>query len=564
MQWVPVPLPDPKKVKALEEALGVSNPLAQILVQRGFDDFDKAKSFFRPQLSALHNPFLMQDMEPAVARVQKALAQNEQIVVYGDYDVDGTTAVALMVAYLKTKTEKVQFYIPDRYTEGYGISKTGIDWAKSQKATLIIALDCGVKALEQIDYAQTLGIDFIICDHHTPGNVLPKAVAVLDPKRADCNYPYKELCGCGIGLKLVQALMTNPQFDEQMLLPYLDLVATAIAADIVPMTGENRILAYFGLQQFQKKPRLGLAPLLKNQQTPVTVSDLVFKIAPRINAAGRMKHGKYAVELLLADTPEKANQKALRIEEYNTERRNLDEQITQEALAQIKEQEQENSASTVVWSEHWHKGVIGIVASRLIENHYKPTVVLTKSGSTYTGSARSVKGFDLYSALVHCQDHLERFGGHLFAAGLTLHEQALEGFKAAFEQYVQQYLETASKTPSLSYDLEIGLDEIDLKLYRIIEQMAPFGPQHMRPIFRSVNCMDTGKSRLVGQDQKHLKLEAADANGLVVSGIGFGMGHHYDTLKKGTPFEMLYNVDLNTYNGFQTLQLKVKDLRFVP
>jgi len=563
MQWLPISVPSTDTVAAMQQNLGVSTTVAQLLVQRGYDSFEKAKAFFRPQLSMLHDPFLMKDMDRAVERILHAIATQEQIVVYGDYDVDGTTAVALLFSYLKTKTPHVHFYIPDRYTEGYGISRLGIEVASQNNAGLIIALDCGIKALEQVNFAKRLGIDFIICDHHLPGDKLPEAVAVLDPKRSDCHYPYDALCGCGIGFKLIQALHIKQKGNPKELENYLDLVATAIAADIVPITGENRVLTHFGIAQMQIKPRLGFAPFLKQLNGTITVADLVFKIAPRINAAGRMKHGKYAVELLIANTSQEALQWAQQIDAYNEDRKALDDQITQEALTQIKTLQEENTATTVVWSDHWHKGVIGIVASRLIETYYKPTVVLSKNGNTFTGSVRSVKGFDVYAALEACSAFLDQFGGHQFAAGLTLDASQLAAFKNAFEHAVQQRIDPASKIPSMTYDRILGLDDIDLKLYRIIEQMAPFGPHNMRPVFRTQFCSDTGQSRRVGQDQLHLKLVCTDPSGVVQSGIAFGMGHHYDSLKKGTPFEILYSLDLNTFNGFKELQLKIKDLKFM-
>ena len=562
MLWQAVSPPEDSKVQELVDQLNVPRELAYLLAQRGITDFDQAKEYFRPEWSQLHSPFLMQDMQQAVERIAKAIDRSEAVMVFGDYDVDGTTSVALVSSYLQNHLEVVVPYIPDRYKEGYGISIAGIDEAKARGISLIIALDCGIKAHEQVAYAKELGIDFIICDHHLPDATLPQAVAVLDPKRADCKYPYEELCGCGIGFKLIQALQQHFGLGAADLNAYLDLVATAIAADIVPMTGENRLLSALGIEHIRKAPRAGFQFFLSNLKKPVRVSDLVFVIAPRINAAGRMNQGISAVELLLAKNQEEALPLARSIEFFNTERRSTDERITKEALQQIELEEAKQNASTVVYHPSWHKGVIGIVASRLIENYYRPTVVLTKSEDVLAGSVRSVKGFDVYQALEACKDHMIQFGGHKYAAGLTLEETQLEEFKAAFEKAVQERILDSQKAPVMLYDTELTLDAITSKLYRILIQMAPFGPKNMKPVFVSHNCIDKGGSRLVGKDQDHLKLELVDPNGTVIQGIGFGLGQHHSKVKQKNPFSILYTLDENEFNGSVSLQLLIKDIKF--
>lgn len=562
MLWQAVSPPEDSKVQELVDQLNVPRELAYLLAQRGITDFDQAKEYFRPEWSQLHSPFLMQDMQQAVERIAKAIDRSEAVMVFGDYDVDGTTSVALVSSYLQNHLEVVVPYIPDRYKEGYGISIAGIDEAKARGISLIIALDCGIKAHEQVAYAKELGIDFIICDHHLPDATLPQAVAVLDPKRADCKYPYKEMCGCGIGFKLIQALQQHFGLGAADLNAYLDLVATAIAADIVPMTGENRLLSALGIERIRQAPRAGFQFFLSNLKKPVRVSDLVFVIAPRINAAGRMNQGISAVELLLAKNQEEALPLARSIEFFNTERRSTDERITKEALQQIELEEAKQNASTVVYHPSWHKGVIGIVASRLIENYYRPTVVLTKSEDVLAGSVRSVKGFDVYQALEACKDHMIQFGGHKYAAGLTLEETQLEEFKAAFEKAVQERILDSQKAPVMLYDTELTLDAITSKLYRILIQMAPFGPKNMKPVFVSHNCLDKGGSRLVGKDQDHLKLELVDPNGTVIQGIGFGLGQHHSKVKQKNPFSILYTLDENEFNGSVSLQLLIKDIKF--
>lgn len=562
MLWQSIPPPENTKVEQLSSLLNVPQEIAGLLVQRGITSFEQAKNYFRPALNDLHDPFLMQDMKQAVERIVQAIETKESVMVFGDYDVDGTTAVALVTEYLKNHIEVVIPYIPDRYKEGYGISTAGIDQARAADVSLIIALDCGIKAHEQIAYANTRGVDFIICDHHLPDATLPDAIAVLDPKRTDCPYPYKELCGCGIGFKLIQALQQYFGLAVTDLDTYLDLVATAIAADIVPMTGENRILCHFGIEQIRKAPRPGLLFFTKNLKKAIQVSDLVFVIAPRINAAGRMDQGINAVELLLCKNQEEALPLARSIEFFNTERRSTEERITKEALQQIELDQAQHKSSTVVYHPSWHKGVIGIVASRLIDKYYRPTVVLTKSDSDLAGSVRSVKGFDVYQALEQCKDHMIQFGGHKYAAGLTLKEVQLEGFKEAFDQVVESRILDSQRSPVKLYDTELTFDKITPKLYRILAQMAPFGPKNMKPVFVSHQCIDKGGSRLVGSDKNHLKLELIDSTGLVMQAIGFGLGEYHIKVKQKRPFSVLYTLDENKFNGIKSLQLLVKDIQF--
>lgn len=560
MRWEAISEPEQSYVQQLQKELGVSSIIAALLVQRGMHSFGAAKAFFRPQWQDLHSPFLMRDMDKAVARIHAALEEDQAIMIYGDYDVDGTTSVALMSSFLNEKTEKITPYIPDRYTEGYGISYKGIDVATEKGIQLIIALDCGIKAVDKVAYAKEKGIDFIICDHHLPGGELPQAIALLDPKRPDCDYPFDELCGCGIGFKLIQALSESWDEPEEKLFPYTDLVATAIAADIVPMEGENRTLCFFGLVQLHQNPRPGIQSLLGSLKKPVNITDLVFKVAPRINAAGRMDHALVAVDLLTTDDHNEVKKLGEAIEQFNTERRATDERITQEALDQIKQRKEEDFPATVVFAEDWHKGVVGIVASRLIENHYRPTVVLTKSGENYVGSVRSVKGFNVYNSLEACKVHMLQFGGHKYAAGLILHKDQLNAFKAAFEKQVEETILPEQKTPVLTYDLMLPIEEVNHKLYRIVAQMAPFGPKNMRPVFCSTNCVDTGQSKVVGKDQSHLRLSLQTANGPLL-GIGFGMANHFEYIKSGAAFDLLYTLDENEWNGTISLQLKIKAIR---
>ena len=561
MRWIPSPNPTSIIVKDLAKNLQVPYTIAHLLVQRGVISFEDAKLFFRPEAAHLHDPFLMKDMDRAIQRIERALSSQEKIMVFGDYDVDGTTSVALVASYLKDFTEVVA-YIPDRYKEGYGISIQGIDEAHKLGVTLIIALDCGIKANEEITYAKELGIDFIICDHHLPGPELPSAYAVLDPKRDDCTYPFKELCGCGIGFKLIQAVHQTRGDKLEKLFSYFDLVAIAIAADIVPINGENRVFCTLGLKSIRTKPRAGLYYFLQSVKHPIQVSDLVFVLAPRINAAGRMEKGHSAVELLMAEDSETALRISRMIEFFNTERRSTEERITIEALQQIELQEDQNSASTVVYHPSWHKGVIGIVASRLIESYYRPTVVLTQSEGVLAGSVRSVSGFDVYEAIASCEEHLIQFGGHKYAAGITLAQKDLESFKKAFEQVVSNTLLDTQKTPSYLYDTELSFDLITSKFYRILQQMEPFGPQNMRPVFVTFGCTDAGGTRIVGKDKTHLKLEIKDTTGNVFSGIAFGQAEFLIPIKEQKPFSILYTLEENEFNGVKQLQLKVKDIKF--
>ena len=562
MRWTLKPKPDSKKTANLATELGVDKAIAELLLQRGIESFEAAKTFFRPSWSDLHDPFLMKDMDKAVARIEQALKSNEQILVFGDYDVDGTSSVALMASYLETKSTQISTYIPDRYEEGYGVSYKGIDFASDNNFTLIIALDCGVKAIEKVAYAKEKGIDFIICDHHRPGKELPDAVAVLDPKRSDCEYPFKELCGCGVGFKLIQALTSKEGILVESLAGYLDLVATAIGADIVPIIGENRTLAYFGLQTINSNPRPGFKALIKQMKKEVlTITDVVFNIAPRINAAGRMKHGNYAVALMKELDFETAETAASEIELFNSNRRETDKRITQEALLQIEESNETEDATSVVFQEDWHKGVIGIVASRLIETYYRPTLVFTKSGHFLAASARSVKGFDVYNALENCSHLIEQFGGHMYAAGMTLLEENYENFKKAFEKTVQETIHPDLLIPELEYDAEICLSEVNPKLMRILKQFEPFGPQNMSPVFMTSGVHDTGYGKCVGEDQTHLRVTLAQKGSAKIVGIGFGLGSELPIIKSKTPFKVAYSIDENEWNGRVSLQLKLKGVK---
>lgn len=563
MRWTLKPKPEADKIKALKDALQVDAAIASLLIQRGIETFEAARTFFRPSFSDLHDPFLMKDMDLAVARIEQAIANNENILVYGDYDVDGTSAVALMFSYLKTKHPQVHTYIPDRYDEGYGISYKGIDFACDNDFSLIIALDCGIKAIEKVAYAKTLGIDFIICDHHRPGAEIPEAVAVLDPKQNDCNYPFKELCGCGVGFKLIQALAAKEGQTAQDLAEYLDLVATAIGADIVPINGENRALAYLGLKVINTHPRPGIKAILEQvKKTELSITDVVFIVAPRINAAGRMKHGDYAVTLLAEENLEKAREYASEIDQYNLNRRETDKTITEEALQQIEENHEQNRYTTVVYQESWHKGVIGIVASRLIETYYRPTLVFTKSGNKLAASARSVSGFDVYNAIEACSAHVEQFGGHKYAAGLTLEEENYEAFKQAFEDEVSKTIDKNLLTPEIKIDAQINLDDITPKFYRILKQFAPFGPANMTPIFMTDNLNDTGFGKCVGQDKTHLRLTVKQTHSTKnIVCIGFGMGDKIDLITEEKPFKAVYSIDENEFRGEVSLQLKLRDIK---
>lgn len=562
MRWTLKPKPSEDQVKHLAQALNVEDFVATLLIQRGIATFEDAKNFFRPSLEHLHDPFLMKDMDKAVARIELAIENQENILVFGDYDVDGTTAVSLVSAYLKSHYPNIATYIPDRYAEGYGISFKGIDFADDNGFSLIIALDCGIKSIDHIAYAKEKNIDFIICDHHRPGEFLPDAVAILDPKREDCFYPYDELCGCGVGFKLIQALGTNRNETIEDLVPYLDLVATAIAADIVPITGENRVLAYFGLQVINADPRPGIKALVHQvKKKTLDITDVVFIISPRINAAGRIKHGNHAVELLTEFNFEQAQQFASEIEQYNSDRKDLDKQITKEAFQQIIQNQEEERFSTVVFQEDWHKGVIGIVASRLIETYYRPTLVFTKSGDKYAASARSVKGFDVYNALDACSQHLEQFGGHMYAAGMTLKAENYKTFKDAFEKQVEETILPEMRTPEIEIDAEIDFKDITPKLLRILKQFEPFGPLNMTPVFMTKNAKDTGYAKTLGADDEHLRLFVKQNNSDGIAAIGFGLGKKINIVKNQNPFQLAYSLAENEWNGTVSTQLMLKDIR---
>ena len=561
MRWSSKPKIEKEKIAKLAKDLSVETTVAKILLQRNISTFEEAKKFFRPSLDDLHDPFLMKDMDVAVERIETAIRNQENILVFGDYDVDGTSAVSLVASYLKTIYPNISTYIPYRYEEGYGVSFKGIDFAEDNNFSLIIALDCGTKALEKVAYATEKKIDFIICDHHKPGAELPKAVAILNPKRADCYYPFDELCGCGVGFKLIQALGKNRQQSIADFVPYLDLVATAIAADIVPINGENRTLAYFGLQVINSNPRNGIKAIIHQTKKEVlTITDVVFIVAPRINAAGRMKHGNYAVELLTEMDFDSAVEFAAAIEIFNADRKDLDKKITNEALMQIIDNAEEDRFTSVVYKQDWHKGVIGIVASRLIEKHYRPTLVFTKSGDKLAASARSVKGFDVYNALLACEEFIEQFGGHKYAAGLTLLPKNFEKFKAKFEEVVRSSIPKELLTPEILIDAEIELSEITPKFFRIIQQMAPFGPQNRKPIFKTSGVRDNGYGKQVGADKTHLKLNIiAGADSKTYNAIGFNLGSKITEIQNA--FDIVYALDENEWNGVKSIQLLLKDLK---
>lgn len=560
-RWVLKETPTKEEIASLSAAINVSSEIASLLIQRGITTFELAKSFFRPDLTDLHNPFLMKDMDIAVTRLEQAIQENEKILIYGDYDVDGTTSVALVFGFLSDYSRNIDFYIPDRYTEGYGISAKGIDFAADNGFSLIISLDCGVRAITQITRAKEKGIDFIVCDHHNP-EILPPAIAILDPKRLDCPYPYKELSGCGVGFKFLQAFCKRRNIEELKLFRHLDLLAVSIASDIVPITGENRILTYWGLRQINKEPRPGIKALsqIAGFKKDLDINNIVFGIGPRINAAGRIEHARAAVYLLLADSEEEALKFAKGIDENNKTRRDLDSSITEEALAMI-ESEEYPLRSTVLYNETWQKGVIGIVASRCIERYYRPTIIFTKSGDYLTGSARSVADFDLYEAISKCSHLLLQFGGHKFAAGLTIEEEKLPQFRKDFEKTVAELLTESSLSPQIDIDLPISLSDITPKLYRLLKQMGPFGPGNMQPVFLSKNVSAGNSCKLL--KEKHLKLLLKTETGQLFEAIGFGMPEHYERIAAGEPFNICYSVDENTFNGITTLQLLIKDIKFI-
>lgn len=552
---------DNDKVEQLYTALTISKTICKILTQRGVNDFDFAKDYFRPKLSQLHNPWLMKDMEKAVARIQQAFEKKENILIYGDYDVDGTTSVASMYQFLHSLYPNIDYYIPHRYKEGYGISKIGIDFAKANNFSLIISLDCGIKSVDLIGYAKELGIDFVICDHHLPDEILPPAIAILNPKQKDCSYPFKELCGCGVGFKLMQAITDKMQLPSESYLQYLDLVATAIAADIVPINDENRILAYYGLEKVNDNPSTGIKALMQLAavKDTMTISNLVFIIAPRINAAGRMDDAKKAVQLFIEKDFEEALNKAKLLHLDNTDRRETDALMTSEALSIIENSNEATTRkTTVVYREHWHKGVVGIVASRLIESYYRPTIVLAKSENCIAGSGRSVPGFNLYEAIYECREHLIGFGGHFAAAGLTLQEHKIEEFKIAFENAVTKQIKPEQLIPEVVIDTEIEFKEINLAFYNIITQMEPFGPENMRPTFLTRKVYNSGFSKIVKEN--HIKFSLQQGK-TTVNGIAFNMAKKFPLLQMNRPIDVVYTLDINEWQGNKTVQLKVVDFK---
>jgi single-stranded-DNA-specific exonuclease len=565
-QWTLKPSASHERIEELAKAINVSNPIANLLLQRGITSYEEARRFFRPDLKFLHDPFLMKDMDLAVSRLGKAVQNQEHVMVYGDYDVDGTTSVAMLFSFLRSKIRQLHYYIPDRYLEGYGISYKGIDAAQELGCSLIIALDCGIKATQKVDYANEKDIDFIICDHHEPGEYLPKAVAVLDPKRPDCQYPFKELSACGVGFKLIQAYALRNEIPFYKIEHYLDLVVVSIASDIVPIVDENRIMAYYGLKRLNSKPRIGLKAIMDvagAEPGNLKINDLVFKVGPRINAAGRMEQGRYSVDLLVCKIKEHASAMAGRIDDDNTERKWFDNNITKEALAFLEENPEFNSKkSTVLYNPEWHKGVIGIVASRLIDYHYKPTIVLTKSNGFINGSARSVHGFNLYQAVEKCQHLLENFGGHMYAAGLTLKEENLELFKECFEQAVCDFILPDSEIQRIEADAEISLCEIKPKFYKVLEQFEPYGPGNMTPVFIARNVTDTGYAQCVGSDCEHLRLYLTDSQtSSSFAAIAFRQAQFFGQIKDKQPFDICFNLDENTYKGKTSIQIKIRDIQ---
>ena len=558
---------DQNEVKHLSAALNVNMVIARLLVQRGIKTYAEAKAFFRPRLSDLHDPFLMKDMEKAIARLDQAIENNEKVIVYGDYDVDGTTSVALVYSFLKQRIKDIEYYIPDRYSEGYGISPKSIDYAVEKGVTLIVALDCGIKAVEKIAKAKERGVDFIICDHHNPDDEVPPAVAVLDAKQSDCNYPYKELSGCGVGFKLLQAYCKRHEIDYEEIYDLLDLVAVSIAADIVPITGENRVLAYYGLKKLNSNPGIGLQTIINFagiSGTEITISDIVFKIGPRLNASGRIEHGKKSVQILVSTDEDKSDLLGEEIDSFNEIRKTLDRDITQDALDTIENSpEFKDKNSTVLYNRDWHKGVVGIVASRVTEQYYRPTIILTESNGLATGSARSVRDFDLYEAIGQCSDLLESYGGHMYAAGLTMKIENIPEFRERFEEIVTKQITDKQQIQSIEVDAKIALSEITPRFYRILKQFAPFGPHNMTPVFVTEDVFDAGTSRLVGKNQEHLKLDLVepDVNSGIFPGIAFNQSDAYEVITSGSPFDVCYSINENEYRGKTNLQLFIRDIK---
>ncbi|KAA0990375.1 single-stranded-DNA-specific exonuclease RecJ [Dyadobacter aurulentus] len=564
-RWIHHPefTPDEQRVVGeLAESLNVDPSLAALLVRRGIMDFEQSRTFFRPDLSQIHDPFLMKDMDAAVERLTKAIANGEKILIYGDYDVDGTTSVAVFYGFLRKIYANLDYYIPDRYEEGYGVSWQSIDWAEQNGFTLIVTLDCGIKSLDKVEAASEKGIDFIICDHHRPGNELPAAVAVLDPKREDCLYPYKELTGCGVGFKLLQAFCIQHHIDLESLYEYLDLLVVSIASDIVPITGENRIFAFYGLKRLNASPRTGIRALIQvaGINGALDITNVVFGLGPRINAAGRIKHAKEAVRLLLSELDEEALEFAMEINKHNSERRNFDSNITEQALFMIENDTWAATAkSTVLYKEDWHKGVIGIVASRCIERYHRPTIILTQSHGKAAGSARSVPGFDVYEAIEECADLLEQYGGHTFAAGLTLPLQNLEAFKSRFNEIVSNRILPDQLIPMINVDMLLHLETISPKFYNVLRQMGPFGPGNMTPVFESGYVTLVNRPSLM--KEKHIKFDVKQGNSQIYTAIGFGMAHFYPDISMGRPFSICYCLEENNFRDKKTLQLSLKDIK---
>lgn len=569
-KWIVREPGNPALVRQLSSELGIDQTLANLLVQRNVKSGADARAFLRPQLEQLHDPFLMKDMELAVERLSKALNAKEKILIYGDYDVDGTTAVTLVYSFLRRfGEENLDYYIPNRYTEGYGISYKGIDYAVENGFSLIIALDCGIKAVEKVKYAADRGVDFIICDHHLPDDTLPNACAVLDPKRSDCNYPFDDLSGCGVGFKFMQAFALTKGIDFAELIPLLDLLVVSIASDLVSITGENRVLAYYGLRQLNQSPRKGLLSIIKLsglEKHMITIDDIVFKIGPRINAAGRMESGKTAVDLLTSRNDNDARIIGDTINTHNNDRKNEDRKITQEAVVMaLKEKDFANKKATVVYNPDWHKGVLGIVASRLVESYYKPTIVLCKSNGLITGSARSIPGFDLYEAIESCSNLLENFGGHMYAAGLTLKEENFERFRYQFEEYVSNKITTELLTPVINIDTYLDFKQINPRFFNVLKQFQPFGPGNLSPVFISEKVYDNGNGRKVGSDSGHLKLELIQEDDFHrhISAIAFNRSEHFEHLRSGNPVDICYSIAENYYRGIANIQLRVKDIKLV-
>ncbi len=565
-KWIVKEQGNPAAVRALSAELGIDQVLANLLVQRNITTAERAREFFKPDLSKLHDPFLMKDMDKAVERLEKAISNEEKVLIYGDYDVDGTTAVALMYTFIRNFNPNVEYYIPDRYDEGYGISYKGIDWGHENGYTLIIALDCGIKAVEKVAYAKGLGMDMIICDHHLPDEELPPAVAILDPKRRDCSYPFDDLSGCGVGFKLIQAYAIRKSIPFAWVESFLDLVAVSIAADLVSMTGENRILAYYGLERLNQSPRKGLQSIIRLsglENHKISVDDIVFKIGPRINAAGRMESGRTAVHLLVSRSDEEAQNIGKIIDLHNKERKSVDKQITKAAIESVMNDSSfRNRKSTVVFDPKWNKGVVAIVASRLVEAFYRPTIVLTESNGLITGSARSIAGFDLYEAIKECSEYLENYGGHMYAAGLTLKKENLKPFEEKFEQVVAEKITEDILTPVVQIDTYLDFKQITPKFFRILKQFQPFGPGNQSPVFITENVYDNGNGRLVGSGNGHMKLELIqeDEPYRYISAIAFNRAEHFEHLHAGNPVDICYSIAENYYRGIANIQLRVKDI----